>query len=100
MDSADFGANSIHVSGPGGEVAPAAFELRSGGRQVQVRYPPLVPGAYTLTLDRNELRDGAGNSLGPGLTSTTFETAHASVEWINPLGGLFRDPANWSTNAV
>ena len=100
MDATDFTANSIHVTGPGGEVPPTAVDVRPGGREVRVSYPVLVVGAYTLTLDRNEISDIAGNLLGPAATNTTFDIVNPTVTWINPAGGDFHNPANWSTNVV
>jgi hypothetical protein len=62
-------------------------------------YPALPAGDYQLVIAANQVTDRAGTPLGTNDIVSRFSLTNAEA-WINPQGGAWDDPANWSLGSV
>jgi Ca2+-binding RTX toxin-like protein len=71
-----------------GDVAIAVTGLvfRDGGRSLQVLFDTLEPGAYSLTIDRDAVVDGAGNAMGATPLVLSFEVGNFEAALFGTLG--------------
>jgi hypothetical protein len=100
LDPATVTASNFALQGPGGTVlTPAAITTGTTG-VVELTYPVLQGGSYTFTIDAAAVTDQVGNPLGTGTITSHFQIAAPVDSWINPGGGDWDTPANWSTGAV
>jgi hypothetical protein len=84
---------------PNGQpVSAVKLGLRNRDRTVQLAIGALTPGNYQLVIKAAAVTDRAGNPLGAADVVTPF--THITTNWINPNGGDWNDPTNWSTGDV
>jgi len=100
MNAGTLTASTLQLEGPAGAVSPTAVQLQAGGRQAQLTYPPLAQGDYQLTIHAASITDTMANALGSADIVEHFHVVNATDVWINPAGGDWNDPANWSTGVV
>ncbi|HEV3025432.1 MAG TPA: DUF4214 domain-containing protein, partial [Pirellulales bacterium] len=93
-------AQSVQLQGPTGPVASTAVGLLAGGTTAQLAYPALAVGEYQLTIHAASITDTTGNGLAGGDVVEHFHVDSASDVWINPAGGDWNAPSNWSTGVV
>jgi hypothetical protein len=93
---ASVSASTFRVVTGGQPVAPLGIDLLSEGRLVELRFAGLAAGDYQLVIDADAVTDLAGNALGPVDVVSEFTLTGEAVTWINPAGGFWDDPANWS----
>ncbi len=92
-------ASNFELLGPGGVVAPLSVQVRQSNSLLDLYYPPLSEGSYQLVIHAPSVTDRAGNALGAGDLISSFRIAsivrQPTIQWINPAGGFWDDPANW-----
>ena len=93
-------ANFQLVASDDTPLTPQSILFRDDDRTVQVTFPTLEVGTYKFTLDELSITDRLGNPLGSGSVSSKFTVLQYSAVWINPLGGDWSDPLNWSSGKV
>jgi hypothetical protein len=59
-------------------VVPDEVILRDNGQTLQLRFPALAIGQYTLLIDQTALTDRAANPLGAAIDSRTFDVVQTS----------------------
>jgi hypothetical protein len=96
LDPASVSASTFRVVAGGQTVAPLGVDLLSEGRLVQLRFAGLAAGNYQLVIDAEAVTDLSGNALGTVDVVSDFTLTGEAVTWINPAGGFWDDPANWS----
>ncbi|HEU5203704.1 MAG TPA: Ig-like domain-containing protein, partial [Candidatus Limnocylindrales bacterium] len=96
LDPATVSASTFRVVTGGQTVAPLGVDLLSESRLVQLRFTGLAAGDYQLVIDADAVTDLAGNTLGAVDVVSDFTLTGEAVTWINPAGGFWDDPANWS----
>ena len=101
IDPATFTPTAVQLVDSNG-IAKSAdnIQFRANGKQVQLTFAPQPVGAYTLRIDRPQVKDRVGNAMGAGVLDTHFTIKQFSVEWISPTGGNWNTAANWSTGVV
>ena len=101
IDPASFTTTAVQLVDSNG-IAKSAdnIQFRTAGKQVQLTFAEQPVGAYTLRIDRIQVKDRAGNVMGTGFLDTHFTINQFSVEWIAPTGGNWNTAANWSTGIV
>ncbi|MCA9072373.1 MAG: Ig-like domain-containing protein, partial [Planctomycetaceae bacterium] len=75
MDPQSLTAANIALtaaSNPGIPLVPTDVQVRFGGREVQLLFPPLALDDYTITLDASMLTDLAGNPIGGANVTSMF----------------------------
>jgi hypothetical protein len=93
---ASVSAGTFRVVTGGQTVAPLGIDLLSEDRLVQLRFAGLAAGDYQIVIDADAVTDLAGNALGAVDVVSDFTLTGEAVTWINPAGGFWDDPANWS----
>jgi hypothetical protein len=104
LDPATVTADDFSLVGPGGAVTPLTFSLRTRQTVVELNYLPLAAGNYQLVIHAAAIKDLVGNALGAADLVKKFTLTSGSppptITWVNPNGGFWDDPTNWSTGAV
>jgi hypothetical protein len=85
IDGTDFiGVTGVQFNG----VNASSFNVLNSNQLIAVVPPGATTGPISVT-----------NTLGTGTSATNF-TVNITYNWINPTGGDFNDPANWSSGFV
>ena len=101
LDAAAVSATSLRVlDSTGVETKAATFALTDGGRTVTATFGPLAAGTYSLLVDDTALRDLGGVAYGAAVEILPFQAAVFTTSFINPDGGSWNDPKNWSAGKV
>jgi hypothetical protein len=100
LAAATVTASNFVLTGPGGVVAPTNLQFRRRGATVDLTYPILSVGNYQFVIHAAAVTDVAGNALGTADQVIGFNAAEFSISWINPDGGFWDTPSNWSTGVV
>jgi len=101
IDQTSFTTTAVQLVDSNGIAKSAEnIQFRADGKQVQLTFAQQPVGAYTLRIDRTQVKDRVGNAMGTGFSDTHFTINQFSVEWIAPTGGNWNTAANWSTGFV
>jgi hypothetical protein len=104
LDPTTVTPDDFSLIGPGGALTPLTFSLRTRQTVVELNYLPLAAGTYQLVIHAAAIKDLAGNALGTADMTLNFTMTSGSppptITWINPNGGFWDDPTNWSTGVV
>jgi len=101
IDPAALSSTSIQLINSGGNAISAQnIQFRQSGKQVQLTFAQLPVDNYTLRINKTQVKDRVGNTMGVGVLDTHFTIQQFSVEWISDAGGDWNDAANWSTGIV
>jgi hypothetical protein len=101
LDPATVNSAALRLrSSTGATIDPATIRLDAGGKRIVAGFDALPPDNYTLELDTARLTDRAGNPVGNGPFTSAFSAVAFTVEWINPAGGDWNNPQNWSGGRV
>ncbi len=84
----------------GSPVAADGEPLLVSGRTVQLPVSNLSADDYRVFVDSDQVTDTFGNAFGTDDIVSQFSVIDGTVFWINPLGGSWNEPANWSTGTV
>jgi hypothetical protein len=95
LDPATVTAATFEVVTGGQVQTPLGVDLLAEGRLVQLRYAGLTAGGYQIVIDGGAVTDVAGNELAAGDVVSSFTLTGDAIQWINPGGGFWDDPANW-----
>ena len=77
------------------------ISLRANNTVVELGYPALTTGGpFQVVINAPAVTDRAGNALGTANIVSHFSLAGVSVSWVNPAGGFWDDPANWSSGQL
>jgi hypothetical protein len=83
------------VAGGALVVAPLSIEVLAEGRLVELRYTGLEAGDYQIAIAGTAVTDRVGNALAAHDVISAFTLTGEAIEWINPAGGFWDDPASW-----
>jgi hypothetical protein len=100
IDGTTANASTFQLIGPNGAVVPTQIELRSQQHTLEISYPTLDLGTYTLTIDSANVKDIFGNALGSSPDVVHFTVLPFTITWINPNGGFWDVASNWDTGVV
>jgi len=96
-------ADTFMSKGPSGPIAPASISVRDSGTEVQLTYlaTAFASGAFTLTIDADNVTDRAGTNLSAADLTTSFSIQTVSGQtWISTSDGTWNDPVNWASGLV
>jgi hypothetical protein len=83
---------------------PVTIDLRQHDTLLEIAYPPLAEGDYTLAINGPAVKDRAGNPLAAADVTSTFSitaaTRQPTIRWVNDAGGSWNDPNNWRDAAT
>ncbi len=100
LDPATVTSTTFQLVGPNGAVTPQSIQLRRNNATVQLTFPALGIGSYQLVIHAASVLDPEGHPLGSADLVTNFQIVQFTDSWINPNGGYWDDPSNWSTGKV
>ncbi|WP_413925129.1 Ig-like domain-containing protein [Candidatus Accumulibacter phosphatis] len=102
LDAVTINPASVQLfDGVGHAIAPQSIQFGPLESDVRIIYEPLAAGDYRFVLDETAVTDRAGNRLGDALRESRFTVSdERTVEWVAATGGLWSDPANWSTGTL
>lgn len=90
---------NFELLGPSGRVTPLSMQVRQSSSLIELYYPPLTEGNYQLVIHASAVTDRVDNALGASDLISRFRIAsivrEPTIQWINPVGGFWDDPANW-----
>jgi hypothetical protein len=104
VDRATVVPASFVLHGPSGDISPVSIDLRQHDTRVEILYPPLAAGSYTVTIHGPAIKDRSGNALSASDVTSTFSVAAATrqptIRWVNNAGGAWTDLNNWRDAAT
>jgi len=103
VESDTVSADTFMLKGPSGPIAPASISVRDSGTEVQLTYlaTAFASGAFTLTIDADNVTDRAGTNLSAADLTTSFSIQTVSGQtWISTSDGTWNDPVNWASGLV
>ena len=100
LNPATVTASTFRVVRAGQTQAALGVDLLDQGSLVRLRFAGLAAGDYQIVIDADAVTDLAGNALGGPDVTSDFSLVGEQVTWINPVGGFWDDPANWSGGAL
>ena len=100
LESTVVPANLRIIAADHTAIAPAGIEFRDLDHTVVLSLPALADGTYQFEIAAPSITDGGGKVLGSSNVTTGFTVSSFSDTWINPNGGNWSDPSNWSSGSV
>lgn len=101
LAAASFAAGNFIVRDSLGAIAiPTAITIDADARGITLHFAALAAGDYDLAINGQQVTDLAGNPFASGLSMTSFHVLSSAVFWVNPAGGDWNTPGNWSNNQI
>ena len=100
VESDTVSDDTFQLTGPSGTVEPSSVSVRNSGTEVQLTYPAgsFDAGAFTLTIDADNVTDRAGMALAASDVTSSFDIQVVDGQtWIGITDGTWNDPVNWSS---
>jgi hypothetical protein len=101
IDAAAFTSSAVTIiDSNNNAVTPQVIQFHQNNKQIQLTFAQQPVGAYTLRIDRSQVKDIAGNAMGTGFQDVHFTIQQFSIEWISDAGGNWNTASNWSTGLL